>query len=225
MAGDWIKMRVDIGRDPKVIAMATFLAGERAVMNFFTDPVSRTCKESLFEHLSCSHLVNIVVSKLLLTWGAASERGKPDGDDLVLPNASLYTLDTIADLPQFGKAMAFAGWVREERMAGEKTRLRFLSYLIDNTCVEDRRRAKNAEYQRASRERRRADSQQNVSAASAPREELEKSKKNKDPPTPRSKKAVAARDPPSDDGFAAFTSSRSSTSPSVSPLPSEKDIL
>jgi len=75
MAGDWIKMRVWLSRDPRVITMADFLSSERQFMNWLTDPVQQSCKESVYEHVTRNVTVALCVSALLVIWGTAREQG------------------------------------------------------------------------------------------------------------------------------------------------------
>ena len=155
MAGDWIQMRVSIARDPKVTAMADFLAGERDFMNWLSDPVRRRCDSSAYEHVTRDVTVRVTVSGLLLVWGAANECGKVDGEDLVLHFATLSSLDEIAGIPCFGEAMEFVEWVTEETTGGGKPSIRFPKFMDRNVPSESRKRSSNAERQRRYRDRQR----------------------------------------------------------------------
>lgn len=154
MAGDWIKMRVWLASDPQTLGMADFLSVQRSFMDWLTDPVRRTCDESCYEHVTRNVTARVTVSGLLLVWGVANDRGKPDGDDLILCPCSLDHLDDIAGIPCFGDAMADVGWaVQEERTDGALA-VRFPKFLQNNVPAEDRSRKNNAERQRRLRERR-----------------------------------------------------------------------
>lgn len=110
MAGDWIKMRVLLTRDPKVIAIADALAVDRAFMDWLTNPVRRTCDESAYEHVTRSVTVSVTVTGLLQVWGVAREQGRAEGDDLIVDCIGLDALDEIAAVPGLGDALASVGW-------------------------------------------------------------------------------------------------------------------
>ena len=75
MAGDWIKMRVWIARDPKVIQMADWIAEQREFMDWLTDPVRHSCNVTAYEHVTRNVTTALCVTGLLVTWGTARERG------------------------------------------------------------------------------------------------------------------------------------------------------
>lgn len=156
MAGEWIKMRVSIIKDSKVIMMTDFLSEQRAFMDWLTDPVHRTCKESCYEHVTPSVTRAVTVSGLLQVWGLANERGKPDGADIILEYTRLITLDEIAGIPMFGAAMSLVGWAVEESGEYEEwvSSVRFPGFMTMNTPVDERKKASNAERQKNYRERK-----------------------------------------------------------------------
>lgn len=151
MAGDWIKMRVLLARDPKVIAMTDFLAGERAFMDWLTDPVRRRLGESAYEHLAPEVMVLITVGSLVITWGITRDRGHPDGDHLVLKHCTLDALDLVSGVPRFGAAMAHVGWAREDEAAGVVV---LPNFFRDNAPVTRDRKAAHAEAQRRYRQKK-----------------------------------------------------------------------
>lgn len=150
MAGDWIKMRVWLSRDPKVIAMAHHIAGHRGFMDWMTDPVRQHCSASVFEHVTLDVTVRVTVTGLLQAWGVTRPDGKQDGDDLVVEKSDLDTLDAIAGFPGFGEAMAYVGWAIEDQ---ERHRVRFPNFFSQNASTEELRRKKDAERKRRQRER------------------------------------------------------------------------
>jgi len=152
MAGDWIKMRVLIGKDPKVLAMAEFLSTEREFMDWLTDPVRVKCKQSVYEHVMPPVIVGLVVAGLVPVWGIACERGKVDGNDLCLFHARLSSLDNIAGIPAFGEAMESVGWAVAEERSGRK-QVRLPDFMLHNVPVEDRQKSKNRERQAKFREK------------------------------------------------------------------------
>jgi len=106
MAGDWIKMRTDLYRDPKVIAMAELLLDKDS-------PTAGYVNQNLQRDMAVTRNVmrNAVVGALVSVWGVMRHQGKRIDDDLVSTETPLWALDDIADLHGFGDAMATAGWV------------------------------------------------------------------------------------------------------------------
>lgn len=149
MAGDWIKMRVWLSKDPRVISMADYMAVQRGFMNWLTDPVQQSCKNTAEEHVTRNVIVALCVTALLVTWGTAREQGDRDGDDLVLDHADFSTIDAMTDLPCFGAAMGCVGWAKEE----EPFRIRFPKFFKDNESPDERHRRQAAERQARFREK------------------------------------------------------------------------
>lgn len=105
MAGDWIKMRTDLYRDPKVCVMAECLMdpdGELA------RHVNQNCQRNMTVTRNVTR--NAIVGALVTVWGVSRHRGKRQGDDLIVHNITPNVLDDIADMPGFGDAMMFVGW-------------------------------------------------------------------------------------------------------------------
>lgn len=150
MAGDWIKTRVWLCRDPKVIRMADFLAQQRGFISWLTDPVQKSCKESAYEHVKRNVTVALCVTGLVVTWGTARERGNREGEDLVLDCCELEEVSAIADIPCFGDAMAHVGWAKQR----EDDCVVFPKFFKDHESPDDRHRRQNAARQSAFRERR-----------------------------------------------------------------------
>ena len=151
---EWVKMRVLLERDPKAIAMADYLASDRAFMRHLTDPVRASCRHSAYEHVTPGFLVKFVAGSLIVTWGVSRDRGKSRGDDLVMHHASLSALDMMAGVPSFGDAMASVGWAREEDMPGGGTRVVLPNFFVDNAPRDTRTRSKGAERQAKYRAKR-----------------------------------------------------------------------
>jgi hypothetical protein len=152
MAGDWIKMRVTLAKDPRVIAMADRLSVNRGFIDWLCDPVRASCKETAYEHVTRNVTVAVTVSALLQVWGIANETGKPEGEDLILCHTRIDHLDEVCGVPGFGEAMEFVEWAIEEVDCG-KYRVRLPKFLINNTPAEDRAKKANAERQRRFREK------------------------------------------------------------------------
>ena len=143
MAGDWIKMRVWLSRDPRVIRMATWLAKEPQFVNPMG--LGGISPEKALRNVT----VALCVTGLLVTWGTARELGDRVGDDLVLRKSNLATLDAMTDMPHFGHAMAYVDWVSE--IDGDV--LLFANFFKDNESPDDRHKRQNAERQAAFRKK------------------------------------------------------------------------
>lgn len=143
MAGDWIKMRVWLCRDPKVIRMADVLASDRDFMAWLSDPVQRTCDDSAYEHVTRNVTVALCVTGLCVTWGTAREQGDRVDDDLVLSHCDISTIDGITDIPGFGLAMQSVGWAMENTQG----QLIFPKFFRDNESPDERHKRQNANRQ------------------------------------------------------------------------------
>lgn len=108
MQADWIKMRTDLYRDPKVICMADKLMhGDSPLARY----VNQFCQCDMAVTRNVTR--NAVVGGLVAVWGVLRHRGTRVGDDLIVPDCSDAVLDDIADLPGFGEAMCSVGWAEE----------------------------------------------------------------------------------------------------------------
>lgn len=113
MAGDWIKMRTDLYRDPKVCVMADFLIenDRNALRN---SDVTRDVTGDVTQNVTRvtrSVTRNACVGALLSVWGVVRHRGKRGGDDLFCDGVTLSVVDDISEVPGFGAAMQSVGWV------------------------------------------------------------------------------------------------------------------
>lgn len=130
MAGSWLKVRWNLSRDARVLAMAETLGMPP------TDLSARAVSFALVE-----------------VWGLVMEQGNRDGDDAIMYHATLATLDRVCDTPRFGEAMEGIDWVKVETFNGKRC-LRFPKLLRDNKLVSEQRN-ENAERQRKYREKSR----------------------------------------------------------------------
>jgi hypothetical protein len=105
---DWIKMRTDLYRDPKVCLMADHL------LNLEHD-LARYVNQNMQRNMAVTRNVMrcATVGATLAVWGVMRHRGKRNGDDLTCSGVTVQVLDDIADLPGFGEAMQSCGWVAE----------------------------------------------------------------------------------------------------------------
>ena len=146
MAGDWIKMRTDLYRDPKVCAIADQLMRADGALAEYVD---QNCQRKMT--VTRNVMRNVTVGALVSVWGVMRQRGKRIDDDLVFKSGTLWIIDDLAELPGFGQAMAAVGWV-EADAEGLVFRNFFSEYNVDPN--EDAK-AKNAERQRRFREKSR----------------------------------------------------------------------
>lgn len=105
MAGDWIKMRTDLYRDPKVCLMADNLLDRDGKLSLF---VSQITQRDMC--VTRNVMRNVTVGALVTVWGVARHRGKRVDDDLLVRDATISVVDDIAELPGFGDAMESVGW-------------------------------------------------------------------------------------------------------------------
>ena len=141
MAGDWIKMRPSLISSPKVNGIARFLESSNdvsvALSTGFTGKMSEIVTRNVMR--------NVVISSLLIIWGAANEHT----EDGVFNNADLSDIDDIVGIPCFGDAMVSVGWAVFD---SEKVMVTLPNFNEYNTCGKDRAAEKAAERQRRFRE-------------------------------------------------------------------------
>lgn len=143
MAGEWIKMRTGLVRDPRVITMADFLADQREFMDWISAPAKSVCQENAYSHVTRNVTVALCVTGLLVTWGAAREQGDRFGDDLVLEHCSLDALSTIAGVPKFGDALELVGWAEW----ASTTSIVLPKFFKDNETPDEKHKRQAAERQ------------------------------------------------------------------------------
>ncbi|MCH8505982.1 MAG: hypothetical protein LAT50_16920 [Ectothiorhodospiraceae bacterium] len=155
MAGDWIKMRVNLRKHPKVIAMARHLGGRRDFMDWWSDPVRKTCKDHVTELVTFTNVTRVTVCGLLEAWGAINAVIKEEDH---VPYMELIDLDDITGIPGFGEAMEAVGWADEH----EENGLVFSNFREFNTPESSRKNAKTgAERAREYRQRKKAEAENN----------------------------------------------------------------
>lgn len=177
MASDWIKMRTDLYRDPKVSLIA------EALLVSLSDE-DRNVTVTL-RGVTRNVLRNAVVGALVSVWGVIRHQGRRVDDDLALENVPLRVIDDIADLPGFGSAMLSVGWVVEADFGLYFPRF-FEQHNADPGVSQ---RAKNAERQRRFREKNRnvtsnADRNVTGNVTVTPRVEKSREEKEEYPPNP-----------------------------------------
>lgn len=188
MAGDWIKMRTDLYRDPKVSVMADHLMDDDGDLASYID-------QNLQRRMTVTRNVmrNVTVGALVSVWGVMRQRGKRRDDDMVCDGVTIAVLDDISDLPGFGAAMAAAGWVLETEAGIEFPRF-FSDYNVD---PDEKAKAANAKRQQRFRERQKdaeassCDATNNVTHNVTVTHREEKSREEKEAKASSAPKAVA----------------------------------
>lgn len=102
MRGDWLKVRIDLDRDPKVLAMAKWLGASPEFREWAGVPLPEPV------------LVSVVVAGLIRVWGVARRDGSVTCHVLSLKCTTLETVTVLAGVTQFGPAMSAVGWAVEK---------------------------------------------------------------------------------------------------------------
>ena len=140
MANDWIKMRTDLYRDPKVCLMAEKLLS-----------VTSNADSNVTRNVTRNTMRNACVGALLSVWGVMRHRGVRNGDDLACYGVGLWVLDDISDMSGFGNAMESVGWVVKKDQG-----LIFPRFFDEyNVEPDGKNKSKNAERQARYREKKR----------------------------------------------------------------------
>ncbi len=138
---DWIKMRSDLYRHPKVILMASGLMRPGPLAEY----VNQNCQCSMA--VTRNVMRNATVGALVSVWGVMRHRGTRRGDDLFVSGVGISVVDDIADMDGFNEAMTDAGWLIEEEDG-----LVFPRFFADHNVDPDE---KNRERQRKFRDKKR----------------------------------------------------------------------
>lgn len=144
MGADWIKMRTDLYRDPKVSLMADHLMCDDSELTRYV-----TRYNERYMSVTRNVMRNVVIGALVSVWGVMRHQGKRYENDLHCEGATLSVIDDISDLPGFGAAMLAAGWLVKTESGLEFPKF-FESH---NASVKGRESLTNAERQRQYRER------------------------------------------------------------------------
>lgn len=179
MASDWIKIRSDLYRDPKVSVIADALISPDGELASF---VSQNCHRDMT--VTRNVMRNVTVGALVSVWGVMRTRGDRENADLICRGVDIYVLDDIADLPGFGEAMASSGWVKQTP-EGIVFPGFFKEYNVDPSTGSA---SANAERQRRYRDKKKGDSVAISNVTSdvtvTPREEKSREEKEGSEKTP-----------------------------------------
>ena len=150
MAGDWIKMRVNLVTHPKVLAMADVLLNDGDYLDWsalsFAVAGYPPCDEQDIkrERYSALRITRYVcVTSLLRFWGYANEHAKGEFIDFL----TIDSIDEIAGVAGFGRALVATGWAVESGNG-----ILLPGFTEHNTSAEVRKTGA-AERQKAYRER------------------------------------------------------------------------
>jgi len=105
MAVDWIKMRTDLYRDPKVCIITDLLMDSEGEL-------ARYVNQNMQRDMTVTRNVmrNVTVGALVTVWGVLRHRGKRINDDLFVRCCTVSVIDDLADIPGFGEALLTVGW-------------------------------------------------------------------------------------------------------------------
>jgi hypothetical protein len=203
MAGDWIKMRVNLVTHPKVLAISEYLSSngdyqDWSTMSGFAPSIGGSrddCERDFQASLRVTRYVTVCA--LLRYWGYANEHAK----DEFISTLRVRDLDDVVQVPGFGKALESVGWVEYD---ADRHGLYLPNFNEYNTSGNERSASAKsaAERQKAFRERHKSNVTSNVTVTrdSNRREEKRREEKNIEDsgaeaqpanaaPTPKTKKA------------------------------------
>lgn len=129
MASSWIKLRIDLDTDPRVLTMADLIS--QSAGSYVLNPAARDLL-GVTPTVTRNAMRDVTLASLFRVWRDAN-RHTSDG---VFHHCSLDHLDTIAGIPGFGRAMSHIGWAVEDTAEHTVTLVNFLEM---NTPAKDGR--------------------------------------------------------------------------------------
>lgn len=194
MAGDWIRMRLELWTHPKFLSLceALIFDEERPGLLIYTcgaenlgigcypvseDPVTTRALQCVTE---CA-LRDVTMVTLLRVWGAVNSHCKVVGTDAVCSPMALSTIDLISGVEGFGEALKSVGWVVER----EDNTLVFPNFCEYNSpaCVRPTPKT-NAQRQREFRERKKEKRDGVTRVTKVTRDERREDERRDEPPLP-----------------------------------------
>jgi len=187
MAGDWIKMRVNLVAHPKVLRMAEMLLADPrfvqwSALSFCLDgyPPATEAQKRAERHAALRITRYVCVTSLLRFWGYANEHAKGE----FIESVGVEAVDEVAGVPGFGDAIAGVGWVEFDEDGG----MHLPGFAEHNTSAEVRKSGA-AERQKAYRERLKTKAvsgdERDVTRDVTSHAREEKRREDKQPPTPK----------------------------------------
>lgn len=150
MAGDWIKMRVGLTTNPRVMRLAECLIDDASYMEWAgltygvaSCPAPSESEERAERHSALRVTRYVTVTALLRFWGYANEHVKGEFIAGILPE----DVDEIVGVPGFAHAISAAGWAEFDPRGG----LSMPNFAEHNTSAGERSGA--AERQKRYREK------------------------------------------------------------------------
>jgi len=131
----WIKMRSEILRSPRLVAIARLLGRSQGFRAWLFPKGGNGISESA---LRC-----VTGALLMRVWSDARSFGNFDGDDLFVPHFSIPDIDLWADAPGVGKAMLAVGWLQVRDSDGEQNGLVFPNFRQYNAPLEPAEKQSN----------------------------------------------------------------------------------
>lgn len=119
---EWIKLRSDLDTDPRVFSMGEFL--RTSAQPYILTAAARDLFGDVTNTVTRNAMRDVTVAALCRVWFAAN-RHTTDG---IFKNATLDYLDTLAQVPGFGAAMAHVGYAIHDPATGTVTLPRFEEY-------------------------------------------------------------------------------------------------
>ncbi len=138
----WIKMRSELLRSPRVVAMSRILVTSEEFRTWaYGDPSGRMSDDAL----RC-----VTCALLLRVWSDARSFGYFDGDDLFVNGFRVSDVDMWAQAPGVGQAMLEIGWLMESAAGGKHKGLVFPNFRQYNAPMDQAE--KQAAYRRRKKE-------------------------------------------------------------------------
>ena len=145
---DWIKMRVGLPKNPKVIRGARVLDNDPEYIASIRGPAVTGTVTSASQFVTFASVMRDFISGCLPLWGALND--DIDGD--FVPGATLFEVDQMSGIPGFGRALEAVGWVQVD---AERGGLTFPNFHEHNIPGKSRPGKTPAERAREYRERKR----------------------------------------------------------------------
>lgn len=175
MAGEWVKMRVNLVAHPKVQKMAEAMLADERFRQWSALTIGLVTQSDAERYAALRVTRYVTVTALLRFWGYAHEHVK----DEKVECASREVIEEIAGVPGFAGALEAVGWAVFTSSQG----VDLPGFSEHNTTIEERKTAA-AERQKRYRERRKSDVTRDVTRDVTVTEREEKRREDI-PPTPK----------------------------------------
>lgn len=187
MASSWIKLRIDLDTDPRVLTMADLIS--QSAGSYVLNPSARDLL-GVTPTVTRNAMRDVTLASLFRVWRDAN-RHTSDG---VFHHCSLDHLDTIAGITGFGRAMSHIGWAVEDTTEHTVTLVNFLEM---NSPAKDGRSSAAIRQQRY--RQRHSNAPRDVTAPVTKSVDSEAEPESKNSPPPAQERARAAGFPSSEE--------------------------